>query len=169
MKINQDTKRQTALGMFRLSLDFHESALAIERTFRRKKLFGEEAQTASFTAYYMMGHAIELVLKAVLLQRDENCHQMLKSAIGHDLEKCLEQVRKVDASILDFMDENHTHHVLVLNDNYCIKRFEYMMTGGISLPDWPTLNEFIELVQKRVAPEIPHGSRSMKTANELWY
>src|SRR5689334_19771016 len=81
-KSHSDPQRTTPLGMFRFALEFFASGCVVDDDLG----VGEHYATAP--ANYLIGHSIELVLKAYLLQRGVPLEEIRKRPLSHSLTGC---------------------------------------------------------------------------------
>jgi len=123
-----EAARTTPAGLWRYGKEFSEAAHLVHR---------EALPLLSAPAYYLLGHSIELLLKAFLLGRGVPLKELKSKRLGHDLDVLFR--RAIDHQLgreihLYQVDRGVIHE---LNIEYSWKRFEYICTGPIHIPDWP--------------------------------
>lgn len=93
--------------------------------------------------YYLLGHAIELLLKSILISDGVDL-RTIKYNVGHNLEEAATLVvsRKIDPA--SAVIGEHLHLIHWLNLHYQKKRFEYRTSGYVSLP---LAEEFVPIVE----------------------
>ena len=125
------------MGIARFAYDFlsaamHEHARAHHPT---------DWDISSVPGLYLMGHGIELSLKAFLLGHGMPPRQLRKlGQNGHDLVKAFESAisRGLDCQL---SDENGELAALeLLNEKYSVKEFEYIVTGATRWPRFSVLS-----------------------------
>lgn len=128
-------KRESPFGFYRYAVEFKEGAEKIQSPNPTHPL-GHHGLT---TAYYMLGHSIELFLKAFLLGRGEEIFLLSSKTFGHDLNKLLEESRRRRLGTLVILNRNETLTISLLNQRYKKKEFEYFAFGFKQLPSYPEL------------------------------
>lgn len=105
-------------------------------------LLQRHSKTVFFSIYFLLGRAIELALKAYLLNRGYTVDMLRKKQYGHNLialfDKAVEEELKqaVEIEILD------RSIIQILNIDYSTKRLEYNDGGEIKLPDILLITRF---------------------------
>ena len=124
-----DPQRSTPIGMMRYSIEFYAAAIATDRAIGDMDGYEISAPTP---VNYLIGHAIELGLKAYLLQQGVGLGGIRK--IGHQLCTAYDEAR---ARGLDnhFKPKDGDISVLqTLDALYLDKQFEYIETGLKTFP-----------------------------------
>ena len=127
--MHNDPSRTTPLGMARYAHDFLEAALAVDGKVGEQS--GYEI-VAPIPALYLIGHSIELSLKAYLLSQDAKLRQLKN--IGHDLHAAFRKAKE-----LGLLGHVKVHGVEegaleILNQLYSTKQLEYIVTGAKHFP-----------------------------------
>lgn len=91
--------------------------------------------------YFLLCHAIELAMKACLREKGYTREQLV--AIGHDLERLIEELRK-NEMLID--DVERSIGISLASQYYHTKQFEYPQTGCKYWPDLVQLNSCAELL-----------------------
>lgn len=101
--------------------------------------------------YYLLGHGIELALKAFLLAKGVP-HEKLRSMklMGHDLEKALARAEGLGISDLVTLSSEERVSIELLNKTYQTKEHEYITTGYVQ---WPQTTMLFSVLNK-VLPAI---------------
>ena len=148
-----DPTRTTPVGMIRYSIEFYAAAVATDDAIGDTD--GYEI-TAPIPVNYLIGHAIELGLKAYLLHSGRSLADII--SIGQRLRVAYDEARKhgldahfpqdaVDVSLLD-----------VLDALYSDKQFEYIETGPKTFPVFGPLQQFARELLLGVTRAIPNGT-----------
>ncbi len=147
-----DPQRSTPIGMMRYSIEFYAAAVATDRAIGDMDGYETFAPTP---VNYLIGHAIELGLKAYLLQQGVGLDGIRK--IGHELITAYDEAR---ARGLDnhFTPKDGDISVLqTLDALYSDKQFEYIETGAKTFPVFGPLQQFARGLLLGVTKSIPKG------------
>lgn len=147
-----DPARTRPLGMLRYAIDSFAAAIAAEGALR--EIAGDEIG-APTPVNYLIGHAIELGLKAYLLQGGHSLADL--KAIGHRLCLSYKEAREVG---LDKYFQREAVDVTVLDALdalYSDKQFEYIETGPKTFPVFGPLRHFARELLLGVTKAIPEG------------
>jgi HEPN domain-containing protein len=117
--------RTTPFGMWRYGNDFRKAAIAVGR---------EHPDRAFMPYYFLLGQSIELSLKAFLMGRGIPLTELRKK-YGHDLKALLDEARHRKLGIEVKLDNTHCAVIHMLGIEYLGKRFQYMRSGMMYLPD----------------------------------
>lgn len=147
-----DPARTTPTGMLRYAIEFYAAAVAADKAIGHSP--GYEV-TAPTPVNYLMGHAIELGLKAYLLHTGKSLVNIRR--IGHRLCLAYSRARKVgldeyfppDAIDVDVLD--------ALDQLYSDKQFEYIETGPKTFPVFGPLRHFARELLLGLTKAVPHG------------
>lgn len=124
----EEIKRTTAFGTWRFAKEYLQAAKIIEKTVN----FNLEIAAPR---YYLLGHGIELALKAFLLAKNVPPKELQSKKMAHDLEKALVSAEKLGLSELVALSPDERESIVLLNKTYEPKEHEYFITtGGIVLP-----------------------------------
>jgi len=127
--MHNDPLRTTPLGMIRYAHEFMEAALAVDEKMGSKPGF---EIVAPIPALYLLGHSIELSLKAYLLSQGVNLRQVRN--LNHDLHACMRKAKELGLlSHVQFtgLEEGALE---ILNGLYSTKQLEYIVTGAKQFP-----------------------------------
>ena len=107
------------------------------------------ARGFSPVAYYLYCRALELVLKALLLERGEPKSELKKKALGHDLLRILAKADELGLASLVKVTAVERDELRKANDYYVDKGFEYFrvipaVTGYSGLPDLAVLDRLTD-------------------------
>ena len=92
--------------------------------------------------YYLLGHSIEVALKAILLQSGKTL-EVLKGKYGHDLCKAARSVIGGRSNPVSKIVKNNLAIIECLNPYYIAKEFEYRVTGFKRLPRQEGMMSFL--------------------------
>lgn len=137
----------TALGFWRYADEFLRAATVVEASAKRHF-------DILPPRYYLLGHSIELALKAFLLAKGVTPTELrLKQYnMAHNLEKALVRAEGLGlADVVNIPPKERTA-IMLLNKTYGRKSYEYLETGSIHIPPTDTLFSVVN----RVLPAIKH-------------
>lgn len=123
--------RTTAFGMWRFASQYLSAARAVEAAINHRL-------DLCAPRYYLLGHGIELALKAYLLAHRVPLSELRSMTLmGHDLEKALD--RAVGLNLLHHVElsDEKVCAIRLLNETYRRKEHEYITTGATR---WPQTN-----------------------------
>jgi hypothetical protein len=147
-----DPARTTPVGMLRYAIEFYAAALATDRAIGDTDGYEKTAPTP---VNYLIGHAIELGLKAYLLHGGRSLADI--KSIGHRLCLAYSEARKVGLDA-HFQPEAEGVSVLdALDALYLDKQFEYIETGPKTFPVFGPLQHFTRELLLGVTRAIPNG------------
>jgi len=115
----------------------------------------------NMTAYYLLGHSIELSLKAFLFGRGVKYNKLRNKPYGHDLYKLITESRKRRLGIQVKLTPNEVELIKLLSISYSAKLLEYTEVGYYKLPGYGILHE---IATKLVAGIRPYAYK--KTFNK---
>jgi len=114
----------------RYAKEFHDAALGADDTLGMKP--GYEI-IAPVPVLYLIGHSMELSLKAFLLHKGITLRD-LRTKFGHDLGKCFKKAKELGLLNTVEFDEHELGAFSVLNEIYSTKQLEYIVTGVKMFP-----------------------------------
>jgi len=112
-----DDSKTTPRRLWRDGLDMFDAAVVL---MERAKKSNKEEMRLLFPTYYLLGHGIEVTLKAVLRENGSSLDE-LKNVIRHDLNEAAQRVVKLKLDQLSGFVENHITLVQRLNQYYSAK------------------------------------------------
>lgn len=127
---DDDAHRTTPIGTARFASEFYEAAIGADDTLGRRP--GHET-IATIPVLYLIGHSMELSLKAFLLHQGVTLRE-LKTHFGHDLGRCLKKAKELNLLDLVALDDHELSAFSVLNTLYSTKKLEYIVTGAKQFP-----------------------------------
>lgn len=133
-------QRTTSLGFWRHAKEFADAGSLV---------LNQAGSRVSLPAYYLLGHSIELSLKAFLVGRRLTVAKLRSKAFGHDLRVCLEEARRLKLGREVKLTRLEVGVIQLLSFDYAAKRFEYRETGVYHLP-------LINVLEK-VTHKLVHG------------
>src|SRR5664279_4178495 len=86
--MTKTSERTTSIGLARYAKEFLEAALAVDDSVGMRK---EYQIIPPIPVLYLVGHSIELALKAFLVHKGMLVSELRSKAYGHDLLKCWEK------------------------------------------------------------------------------
>jgi hypothetical protein len=134
--------RTSAIGTARFAHEFLSAAMHEHARAHHPA----DSDISSMPGFYLMGHGIELSLKAFLLGHGVTVRELRKlGQNGHDLVEAFNAAvcRGLDCKLYD--DQGKVAALELLNERYFIKDFEYITTGATR---WPQFGVFSALACK---------------------
>jgi hypothetical protein len=158
--MHNDPSRTTSLGMIRYAHEFMEAALAVDEKLGSQQGF---EIVAPIPALYLIGHSIELSLKAYLLSQGVTLRQL--RTLGHDLHASLRKAKEL--SLLDHAQFTGPEEGAfeILNNLYSTKQLEYIVTGTKQFPVFGSVELFSARLFNAVAAVVGFDKRFDHYAN----
>ena len=120
-----ETRKSSGVGLARRAEEFAEAAKHLVKK--------EDLEPVSFVFLYLIGHALELTYKSILLNRGATEGKLKK--IGHDLVKSRTKACACFPGELEELEEAGTAEVVaMISPYYKAKAFEYHTTGFYRIP-----------------------------------
>jgi len=140
--------RTTPLGLINYSKSFRDAALAVDDKLGIKK--GSEI-IALVPVMYLIAHSMELSLKAFLLHKGVELKDLKKQKeYGHNLVKCFKKAKELGLGSIVDVDKLEEKAFEALNNLYCKKELNYIVTGYNQYPVFI----FLETLSKKLLLEI---------------
>ena len=114
---DDDIVRVTPLGTLRYAIEYYAAANAVAEK------FGD-----CIPAQFLVGHSIELALKAFLLHQGET-EKFIRRELGHELWECLAAAEKHHFGKHIALTEDDKAMLEIFNTVYAAKNLEYIETG----------------------------------------
>lgn len=132
--------RTTAFGMWRFAESYLQAAEVVED-------FSKSDLHIVAPRYYLIGHAIELSLKAFLLAKGVSLQELRSmKLIGHDLERALVRAEALGFLEISPLSDEERNLIILLNKTYHSKEHEYITTGYVVLPETKKLLSILKMV-----------------------
>ncbi len=157
-KLFNDPERTTSLGMLRYATEYYAAALIADEELGSES--GYETY-APMPVNFLIGHAIELALKAYVLEKGATHDSLFK--LGHDLEGCLENAEKLGFGSVLVVGDDDRAVLRVLNNLYSSKQFEYSVTGSKYFPVFGMVQDFTERLLLAVVGVVPLGEHLLRS------
>jgi len=142
-----DEKSITALGLWRYGNDYLRAAFSVQK--QPSNVFDEmRIKSAPMPAYFLIGHSIELSLKAFLRARGVSIKVLRSREYGHDLQALLKEARKRKLGNEVKLSQNELNAIALLNHAYKNKEFEYINPGKVTLPTYGRICKVAEKLSK---------------------
>lgn len=146
--------RTSAIGTARFAYEFlnaalHEHARAHHPT---------DSDISSAPGLYLIGHGIELTLKAYSLGQGMTPRDLRKlGQNGHDLMQAFNAAisRGLDCQLSD--EQGELAALEVLNESYAVKEFEYITTGATRWPRFSVLSAVACKLYNSVASSVGYN------------
>lgn len=152
--MHDDPSRTTPLGMIRYSHEFMEAALAVDDKIGNRPGF---EIVAPIPALYLIGHSIELSLKAYLLSEGLTLRELRH--FGHNLHSCIRKAKELGLlSHVQFtVPEEGAFEIL--DGLYSTKQLEYIVTGAKQYPIFGLLEVFAAKLFNAVSEVVGFSKR----------
>src|SRR3569832_456501 len=129
--MHNDTERTTAVGFARYATEFFECALAADDKVGKRP--GAEI-IAPIPVMYLVGHSIELGLKAYLILHDVPLKELYSKQYGHDLKKSLKKAKELKLNTHVKLNFGELRAFMALNELYSTKQKNNKKTGTKQKP-----------------------------------
>lgn len=150
--MHNDPTKTTPIGLARYAHDFFDSARALEDQLGKDTSFELVSHMPSL---YLIGHSIELALKAYLLQHGLTLRELRdKKKYGHDLHACQRKAKELGLAKIVSFDPAEAAAVDLLNDLYSTKQLEYIVTGTKIIPIFLLVELFARKLISAVAIDV---------------
>lgn len=103
---------------------------------------------------YLVGHAIELSLKAYLASKGVSLKDLALKPYGHDLEACFEKAKDLNLGVIVAFESGEIEGMRVLNTLHCTKQLNYIVTGAKTFPVFGPIQRFAERLLAAVGPHV---------------
>jgi hypothetical protein len=148
-----DDPRTTAMGLLTDSKQMLAAAIILQASGDVK---------VQRPTYYLLGHAIELVLKSFLLANGDS-QDRLRRRIGHDLRKAAQRVITAKNDPISKVVADNLVYIEMLNPYYLAKELEYRVTGYKTYPPQTTLLLFLKEIIPMIEPLALEAYQSSQT------
>ena len=102
---------------------------------------------------YLIGHSIELALKAYLLNHGGTLHELRsKTKYGHDLHAAQRKAKELGLSLDCVPAEENA--IELLNTLYSTKQLEYIVTGTKYIPRFDLVESFANKLIRAVSEDV---------------
>ena len=154
IKLHDDPTRTTSLGMARYGYEFIEAAFSVDADIGRKDGF---EIISPIPVLYLLGHGIELSLKAYLLEHGSTLSEL--KALGHNLSRSFDKANEHDLHQLVSFEEGQLSAFKILDELYSTKQLEYIVTGAKQFPIFGPLQLFSVKLFNAVAGSVGFRKR----------
>ena len=155
-----DPERTTPIGLLRYASEYLDAAIIVDDAEGEKP--GYEI-FAPVVVQYLIGHSIELSLKAFLLARGISLKE-LRVKYGHQLRELLDLACRHGLDEQVTLSSQERDAVLVLDDLYSSKELEYIVTGAKRFPVHGPLESAAIRILRGVAVAIGYPVTRIKHA-----
>lgn len=152
-QMHTDASRTTPLGMARYAHDFFEAALAVDDK------MGKDNMIAPVPALYLIGHLIELSLKAYLLKHGVSLRQLRSRTFGHDLHASMRKSKELGLDRLLKLDTPEEGAFELLHDLYASKQLEYIVSGFKHYPLFGLVEITAARIFNAISIEVGYGKQ----------
>ena len=153
VEMHENAERTKPIGLARYAADFYEAAMGADRTLGMKP--GYET-FAPIPVLYLVGHSIELSLKAFLLHKGVGLRE-LRRHFGHDLHECLKKAKELGLLHVVTFDKHELGAFAALNNLYSTKQLEYIVTGAKTFPIFGHLQSMSSKLLATVGPLVGYA------------
>jgi hypothetical protein len=153
-------ERTTPYGMWRYGNDFRQAAIEVLMLHHTEILF--------MPYYFLLGQSIELSLKSFLLASGVSLADLRNpKKFGHDLKILLNKARRRDLKTAVTLEPTHCSVVTILGREYLDKRFQYIKTGRILMPDARLAQEAADLLSDGLKRFLSEEKNIIKTPDSV--
>ncbi len=145
-----DPNRTSPIGLVRYAKQFFESALAADDKVGAKPGF---EMIAPVPVMYLVGHSIELGLKAYLVAEGVNLRDLPRK-YGHDLEKSFKKAKELGLLNIVKFEDSDVEGMKVLNQLYSTKQLNYFVRGAKTFPVFGCIQAFNQKLLEGVGPHV---------------
>lgn len=146
-------KTPSAAGYARYAKEFLDAALAADDVIGHRPGF---EIIAPIPVMYLVGHSIELILKAYLISAHVKENQLRN--IGHDLEKAYKKAKELGLNSYIVLDKGDIEVLEVLNVLYKSKQLNYLVTGPKTFPVFGPLQTLCEKLLTVISPLVGYNN-----------
>ena len=148
--------RTTPYGMWRYGNDFRIAAVIVIAELNEKYFM---------PYYFLIGQSIELLLKAYLMGRGVTILE-LKNKFGHNLKKLLRESQKQELHNIVNLQQKHHSVIHLLNMEYLDRRFQYMQSGTMYLPEIQFVQEAADMLSDGLEPFCREATKDAIASNK---
>lgn len=149
--MHDDPTKTTPVGLTRYAHDFFDSARALEDQLGKATSF---ELVSPIPSLYLIGHSIELALKAYLLQHGLTLRELRHKQYGHDLHACQRKAKELGLDAIVSFHSAEEGAVELLNNLYSTKQLEYIVTGTKYMPVFRRVELFTKKLILAVAKDV---------------
>jgi len=126
---DDEESRTTAFGLLRYAEEYRQGAVLIHSN----KVEGQHSTVASM----LIGHSIELALKAFIRSRGASLRDL--HDLHHNLKRSLDRATELRFDRLVKLSENAKHDICEFGEYHAAGSFRYIRTGALTLPSWASM------------------------------
>lgn len=112
--------------MWRYGRDFYTAACIVKKT---------STTHVSMPFFFLAYQSIELSLKAFLLKKGKTVNELKGRNYGHRIDKILEVAIAQGLTTYVTLQKEHIDHLKIGSPIYLDRRFQYIETGSMTVPD----------------------------------
>jgi HEPN domain-containing protein len=151
--LKYDPTRSTPAGYWRFAAQYFHAAQAVKAAHQQQLLF---------PLLQLYGQSIELALKAFLLERGSSLSDI--NNLRHDLSNILALARRRRLGTEVKLGQSDLALIQLLNENYSIHRFRYIVTGATQIPQ----PDFISPICERLVAGLEQYCTGQKMGALSW-
>lgn len=148
--MHEDPKRTRPVGLVRYAKEFHDAAEGAGRTLGHRSGF---EIIAPIPVLYLIGHSMELSLKAFLLHQGVSLRE-LRTQFGHGLHQCFDGAKERGLLTHASFDEHELGAFAALDKLYSTKQLEYIVTGAKTFPIYGYLRSMSAKLLSAISPLV---------------
>ena len=150
--MHDDPSRTTPLGFARYSYEYLEAAQVVDEEIGSRPGF---EMVPPIPVLYLVGHAIELSLKAFLLKNEISLQQLRSPRhYGHNLKTCFHKAQQLGLLSHVQFTGHEVGAFEILDNLYSTKQLEYIVTGEKFFPSFGPLHLFAVKLFNAVAKVV---------------
>ena len=147
------------IGLARYAKEFLEAALAVDDSVGMRE---EYQHVPPIPVLYLVGHSIELALKAFMIHKGMSLSEIRSKAFGHDLLKCWEKSIELGLSEIYTHTAEQASIIQLLNELYSKKQLEYIVTGYKEFPVFGPLQKLAINLVNTIGPSVGFNRKILR-------
>lgn len=153
------SERTTSIGLARYAKEFLEAALAVDDSVGMQ---AEYHRIPPIPVLYLVGHSIELILKAFLVHKGVTVSDLRSKNYGHDLMRCWAKSIQLGLGDIFTLTSDDSEIIRLLNTLYSKKELEYIVTGYKEFPVFGPLNKLAINLVNAIGPSVGFNRKLLR-------
>ena len=154
---DDEESRTTAFGLLRYADEYRRGAVLIHSN--------KDENQHSTVASMLIGHSIELALKAFIRSRGASLDEL--HDLQHNLKRSLAYATKQRLDRLVKLPEDMKHDICVFGEHHATGSFRYIRTGSFNLPSWSSMASAASLLTHGLRAHCLRKTFGRKVAFEI--
>jgi len=149
--MHDDPERTTPTGLAHYASEFFLCAIAADDKIGQRPGF---EIIAPIPVMYLVGHSVELCLKAFLSFNGVSLRDLRGKKYGHDLSRSLKKAKELGLKEHVTLDEGEEQALAVLNELYSTKQLNYIVTGEKEFPVFGPIHSAASKLLDAICPLV---------------